>query len=54
MNACATALNEKWGHTYGPHWHLRNFMYENVEEASIDRAYQLGINIVVYLLERGR
>ncbi len=46
--------DEKWGRTYGPHWLNRHFTFENVEQASIDRAYQLGINIVVYLLERGR
>ena len=49
-----TELNENWQHTYGPHWQMRHFMYENLNQASINQAYQFGINIIVYLLERPR
>ena len=44
-----TDLNEKWQRDWGPHW--GRWEYENVNQESIEYAYQMGINIIAYLLE---
>jgi len=60
-----TELDENWSHRWGPHWartnteygegnwHLPVQDYKNLSQDSIDNAYRLGVNIVVYFLTAG-
>jgi len=60
-----TELDENWSHRWGPHWartntswgesnwHLPVQDYKNINQESIDKAYRLGVNIVVYFLTAG-
>jgi hypothetical protein len=43
-----TSLDENWSNVLGPHW--SQWEYENVNQQSIDAAYQLGVNIISYFL----
>ena len=49
----ATGWDKDWQHEYGDYWHPWNrWRYDNLSQESIENAYRLGINIVVYLLTR--
>ena len=49
----AIGYDKDWQHEYGSYWESWNrWRYDNLSQESIENAYRLGINIVVYLLTR--